>query len=162
MIWKIVKDEKKLYVAENLYSPCHINLIYPYSIKNSIKNIAEKLELNVTATPNENVTDDILHTAVEMFTYLILCPPKILQLYQNLFKDSSPNQILLALSSILKATQNANKESTIEIYTKVMEKLKLFNYQHFQKLQNENHKSPMEIGRRSCPKKFLFIFYFFS
>ena len=149
MIWKIVKDEKKLYVAENLYSPCHINLIYPYSIKNSMKNVAEKLELNITATPYENVTDDILNTAVEMYTYLILCPPKILQLYQNLFKDSSPNQILLALSSIIKATQNADKESTKEIFTKVMEKLKLFNYQYFQKLQNENHKSPLETGKRS-------------
>ena len=37
-----------------------------------MKNVAEKLELNITATPYENVTDDILNTAVEMYTYLIV------------------------------------------------------------------------------------------
>ena len=54
-----------------------------------------------------------------MFTYLNHCPPKIVFFYQDLFRKSSLNDIILALRNIQKTSFNTAKSSSTWILKKI-------------------------------------------
>ena len=81
----------------------------------------EKLNKNVTTFDKISVTEDILETAGKIFTYLNYCPPKLLELYRKLFKEESLREIIVATSSMLKTSRNAENKSTMTIWNKIIE-----------------------------------------
>ena len=67
--------------------------------ENSIKDITDKIEtmlkLNISSTPYAIVSDKILQIGTDIYTYLIVCPPKLHLLHEELFKTASTKQIIL-------------------------------------------------------------------
>ena len=64
-----------------------------------------------------------------MFTYLIFCPTakaRTLTIFLfDLFNFKSANNILLAMTSMMKSSKNAGQESSTRIFIKAMEIFKL-------------------------------------
>ena len=94
--------------------------------------MAAKLKLNPTYVRNKSVSDKISKTAAEMFTYLNFCPNKLQYFPKHLFHSGTPKEIILAMTSIMKTSQNAAKEAATEIITLTMESLGL---NHFEEIQ---------------------------
>ena len=134
-IWKTVRQIRKSFLSQNTDPQCLIrynsnpSLLIDNHIKDNIKTVGEKLKLNTTYYTNKKISERILHTAAEMFTYLNYCPTaeaKTLSIFlQDLFTSSSAKNILLALTSMMKSSKNSEKESSIEIFMKTMEIFKL-------------------------------------
>ena len=99
------------------------NLASNNDIQNNIKKASDILNITVTDIPLENVTDETLQMAVEMFTYMNFFPPKLILLYKKLFQNESPKKIILAMASILKASEGPSKESSKKIWFKLKEYL---------------------------------------
>ena len=121
-VWKFVKNTRKSFLLENIDPPCITGIIlYGSRIEKIINIVEDKLKINASVTPHENVTGETLQTAGEMFIYLTICPHKLLPFYYNLFKTSSPTQIALALTSVIKTSQNSAKEVSIQLLNKLLE-----------------------------------------
>ena len=105
--------------------------------------IGEKLKLNTTYSTNIKVSDKILQTAAHMFTYLNFCPTaeaRTLTIFlQNLFTSRSAKNILLALTSMMKSSENAEKISSTKIFTKAMEIFKLSVYRDIDVITKEKN-----------------------
>ena len=97
------------------------------NIKDNIDVVEEKLKLNVGINPNTNVSDETLQFAANLFTYLKYCPTKDFYVL-SVIKSESAKNILLALTSMMKTSQNAGKKSITKIFTKVMEIFKFSSY----------------------------------
>ena len=80
-------------------------------IKFNIDSLAEKLEMNPTYVPNENVSHKTLETAGEMFTYFNYCPNKLESIITNVMENGTPKDIILALSIPLKALPKVERKS---------------------------------------------------
>ena len=83
-LWIIIKQVGKIYLSYNDDPKCqeYDNQIADDDIKTNIDNVEDNLtKKSMDYDPyDENVTEDILHAGVEMFTYLNFCPPtKLLQ-----------------------------------------------------------------------------------
>ena len=104
-------------------------------IQENINDVATELNLNTTSTPNKNVSDRTLKASVEIFTYLNYCPQslnKIFSFIKYLFKTGTPKQIIFAMIDILKASQNAARIGTVELFPKVMRTFSLFQFERIQ------------------------------
>ena len=89
-VWKIVKETRFSFLFLHLDQDCNWEktLLSERNIQYILNNLASKLKLNLTSNPNKNVSDKILETAAEMFTYLNFCPsliPKHILLQAYLF-----------------------------------------------------------------------------
>ena len=74
-VWKIVRQVRKSFLSKNTNPICDIySLLTDNHIKDNIETVVENLKLNTTYSTNKNVSDKILQTAADMFTYLNLCP----------------------------------------------------------------------------------------
>ena len=104
-----------------------------------IKSFAEKLELKTTYSTNRNVSVKTLKTAAYMFTYLNFCPhaPTLTTFLRDLFYSRSAKNILLALTSIMKSSRNAEKEISTKIFMKAMEIFKLSTYSDIEVITKE-------------------------
>ena len=139
-VWKIVKETRKsfLFEAKESLSACQFNsnplLLSPKVIQENHNKVEKELGMNAETTSYENVSERTLETAAEMFTYLNQCPQehKLLSFYKDLFKSASPKDIILALTSIMKTTNNLEKEKSVNIFRKVMESINLLNYEDLQ------------------------------
>ena len=109
------------------------NLLGESLIKENVNKIAEKLSTTATKVSYIDITEDSLKTAAEMYTYLNYNPPKLLKFCESLFKKSSPREILWALTSIIKVSQNAVKKSSRKILKNT---LKVLNITQFEKIGN--------------------------
>ena len=86
----------------------------------------KKLDLKATTIANESISKASLSTAAEMFTYLNYCPPhKLIMVYKHLFNTATPKDIVTAMASIVRASQNAAKESSLIIFSKILERFEL-------------------------------------
>ena len=94
--------------------------------------MAEKLNVNATSTPKDNISHETLKTAAEIFTFLNYCPPKLLPLISNVLRTETPKNIILALTSIKGSKENPVKKSAMKILIKVLETLKLKTYEKIQ------------------------------
>ena len=134
-VWKLVKEARKsLFLAKNKQMDCDFYkvLFVDNLIKFNIDSLAEKLEMNPTSVPNENVSHKTLETAGEMFTYLNYCPNKLESIITNVMENGTPKDIILALSIPLKALPKVERKSINKILSKVMESLKLETYKKIQ------------------------------
>ena len=98
----------------------------------NVEVVEEKLGLNKSSDPLENVTEEILKTSAKMFSYLNYCPARISLFYKKLFKISSSREIVLSLASILKTSKGLEKQIVQEIWSKVTETLEILNYKTIQ------------------------------
>ena len=106
-VWKIIKKIRKSFLTEHPDLHCNI-LISDRSIKDIVRILEENLNLNTTSKPIENVPYKTLQTAAEMFTYLNYCPiiSKPLLFRTHLLDTGSPKEMILALPSLMKSSQN--------------------------------------------------------
>ena len=105
-------------------------------INNDIDVVEEKLKLNVGINPNTNVSDETLQFAANLFTYLKYCPTKDFYVL-SIIKSESAKNILLALTSMMKTSQNAGKKSFTRIFIKAMEIFRLFIYRDIDAITKE-------------------------
>ena len=139
-VWKLVKTTRKSFLSNkkrgrkiNLDCDTSYTLIHIYYIKSNIDSLAEKLLLNPTSVPNENVSHKSLKTAGEMFTYLNYCPNIDLEdIITDVLENGTPKDIILAFISILKASKSSIKQSIRNLLLKVMESCKLDTYEKIQ------------------------------
>ena len=82
--------------------------------------------MNTTYSRNKEVSEIILQTAADMFTFLNFCPTAeartLTILIQDLFNSRSAKNILSALTSMMKSSKNAEKESSIQIFMKAQKR----------------------------------------
>ena len=95
-------------------------------IKDNIDIVEEKLKLNKETSPNKN-----------LFTYLNYCPPKDFYVLSSITKSESARNILLALTSMMKTSKNAGKESYTKIFTKATEIMNLSIYKDIDVITRE-------------------------
>ena len=120
-VWKFVKNTRKSFLLENIDPPCITGIIlYGSRIEKIINIVEDKLKINASVTPHENVTGETLQTAGEMFIYVSVCPHALISFYHDLFKTSSSREILLALTSIMKTSQNSAKETSVKLFSKLL------------------------------------------
>ena len=131
-IWKVVKEIRKSFLQNlgeyNTYTCILENkaIFEIYEIYKNIKSMEKKLDLKSTTIANERTSKVSLKTAAEMFTYLNYCPPhKLIMVYKHLFTTATPKDILTAIASIIRVSQNAAKESSLIIFSKVLERFEL-------------------------------------
>ena len=62
-------------------------LLLDNHIKDNIETVVEKLKLNTTYSTNKNVSNKILQTAADMFTYLNFCPTDEAKTLSNFLQD---------------------------------------------------------------------------
>ena len=155
-VWKLVKEIRRSFLSKNIEQDCNDQgtLINDENIKENIKKVQEKLNINKSMIIEtisktscqqyycgssyidihfvfDTVRRETLETATEMFTYLNYCPPKLLlSMYEDLLKSASPRDIILAITTIRKT--NHARESSELILKKIMETMKLTNYQSIQ------------------------------
>ena len=113
--WKIVKDTRMSLLLENADLYCRSDLIFQFSIiQDNINSLAAKLKFNTTSyTPKKNISFETLQTAVEMFTYLNYCPPKLLDFKIQLLQTGKPRELILALISLKESSQKAAEKSKL-------------------------------------------------
>ena len=135
-VWKLIKEARKsLFLSKNKQMDCDVYkvLFVDNLIKFNIDSLAEKLEMNPTYVPNENVSHKTLETAGEMFTYLNYCPNKLESIIVQILENGTPKDILLAFSSILNSSpKNSIKRSSRKILLKVLKSLELDTYEKIQ------------------------------
>ena len=126
-VWKIVEKIRKSFLSQLKDRKCQSDatLLSDSYIKNNIDVVEEKLKLSVGITPKESVSDETLQFAANLFTYLNYCPNKDFHVLLSIIKSESAKNIFLALTSMMKTSQNAGQKSSIKIFTKAMEILKL-------------------------------------
>ena len=132
-VWKAVNATRVSFLSKNP-SPkerdphqMNPNLIADTFVQNHISEIENKLNVASDKMTYPDVSNETFQTAAEMFTYLNYRPPKLLVFFEELFKKEKAENILLALSSIVKVSQNAEKESSRKILQNTLKVLKL-NY----------------------------------
>ena len=110
-------------------SDCDKGFFDVYHVQKNNKAIEEKLGLN-TSYDFENITEQNLTSAAEMFIYLNRCPhggnPAWVQFYKNLFLTYKPDIILMTLNRLMKTTQRATATKLLE-YLEVHLNLKFRN-----------------------------------
>ena len=132
-LWIIIKQIRKKYLSHNDDPECDtlIHRITKDDINTNIDNVEENLTTNSTDYDyyDENITEDILQSGAEMFTYLNFCPPKkLIKFYKELLLKRSTKDIILAMTNIMKTRRNAEKSSAIIIWRKIYEKLRNLKY----------------------------------
>ena len=139
-VWRIVKEIRKSFLSKNkedLYcSPP--DLLKSDDIKDILNNLEEKLKLKLTI-PIKIIKHETLLLSAEIFIYISYCPPtKFYKFIGNLIESTFPKNILLALASIMKTSQNAAKRSSTKIFKKAMAIFKLSNYKVIDAITKED------------------------
>ena len=112
-------------------------LLSDSNIKDNIDIIEEKLKLDIEINPNKNVSGETLAFAGDLFTYLNSCTTE--DFYVLLvIKSESANNILLALTSMMKTSKNAGRKSSTKIFTKAMEIFRLHTYKDIDAITQKN------------------------
>ena len=138
-MWKIVEERRKLLLSKDSEPECQDTntLLTENLIQENSNYIESKIILNQNTTvQNVTIPTGIFKSAAEIFTYLNYCPPKLYFFMKGLLKTDSPTSIILALTSIIKSSRNAAKESSIEIFLKAMNDFKLNTYEDIESLVN--------------------------
>ena len=169
-IWIIIKQVRKNYLSYNDDSECqeYDNQIADDDIKTNIDNVEDNLTTkSMDYDPyyetmdydpyDENITEDILHAGVEMFTYLNFCPPtKLLQFYKELQLQRSTKDIILAMTNIIKTRRNSEKSTANKIWSETAKKLKHLKYKKYDPVtwRQINHiTDPSNCTDQSCSEE---------
>ena len=103
-------------------------------INNIIGELENRLNITQDSSIHSDVTNQILQAAAQIFTFLNFCPPKILKFYESLFRNASSKNILLALTNVVKVSQNAAKRSAIKILQTTLKTLRLAQFEKIEAL----------------------------
>ena len=125
-VWKVVKQVRQLFLFKSASSVCSGPSLLNNNdtISNTMK-FEEKLNLTTPDDIFENVTESTLETAGEIFLYLNSCPPPILNLYSELFKNGTSREIILALTSIIKSSHKRDRDVARKIWSKITDEMRL-------------------------------------
>ena len=134
-VWKIVRKIRKSYLFQLKDPECWM-LLSDSNIKDNIDIIEEKLKLDIEINPNKNVSGETLAFAGDLFTYLNSCPTEDFYVL-SVIKSESANNILLALTSMMKTSKKAGKKSSTQIFTKAMEIFGLLTYRAIDTISKE-------------------------
>ena len=141
-VWKTARETRKINMLKNPKTECQSDeevLVSDNYIEENIKTLEEKKCSQMRQNRKRKINQDILETSAKIFTYLNFCPPfLLLSLYQDLFKNAKAKNIYLALISIIKQTQNGERESAILVFKKVTETLGMMNYHFIENILNDN------------------------
>ena len=152
--WNIVREIRKSFLSENTNPDCDSDniLLSDTIINDNINTVEEKLKLNTTLPQNESLSDDTLQIGFQMFTYLNYCPATLFNFIRDIKESATPKDILLALTSIEKSSQNAIQRSSAKIFTKAMEVFKLNHYKNINTIAIEEgfHDCTMDNVVDSC------------
>ena len=123
---KTVKDRT------NLDLRCHhfvATMLEEDDSLSQVEAVEQELQIESSEQINDNLTNDKLQTAAEMFVYLIMCPNDMkpwIVFYKNLFKTQSPDQIILTLNRIIKGSKTVHLTNIAKILSRSM-KMKMFS-----------------------------------
>ena len=134
ILWNIVKKTRHFYLSQYIEPKCdNVNaLLGVDEITDNIDSVEKELELNSSYIPSDSVSYETIQTAGEMFVFLNYCPPTLVLEISHLFKTRTPNEMILALTSIKKHFKQSVKDSGRKILSKVMESFQLEQYQKIQ------------------------------
>ena len=122
-IWESVRQERNLFLKRHSDLGCSYTniLVSDNYIESNIISLEERLQVAQNEIPIKKVSKQILTSAANIFTYMNFCPTfQLYYFYEYLFKTIPTKDIILALLSLLKSAQNADKETTIKVFEKVM------------------------------------------
>ena len=120
----MVKKIRQLFLSKFSSPPCNYNIYDNEDLSilshNYIKYNIDTLENMLSTKKIENetmkpVSKKILKMAADTFTFMNFCPNKINRFLKNLLESESPENILLSLISIMKSSQNAEKQSSFKV-----------------------------------------------
>ena len=104
-IWKVVKDIRSKTMFLRVCNSMQSKVLFTETdIQLNMRAFEEKIQINSTDV-SENMTDNQLKEAAQMFIYLNFCPDSLnpwFLFYKELFKNKSTNVIALTLNRILK------------------------------------------------------------
>ena len=86
----------------------------------------------------DNVTAETYQRAGEMFTYLNHCPPDLMIVTHRVFKNESIRDIVVAMTSILTKSPKSDKEISLKIWNKLMEKINMSS-NHIDRITNRKN-----------------------
>ena len=133
-IWRIAKFVRKSVLYEMPSPKCESVLLSDDDVKSNIDYFAKELKLDPSSIPNNRVSYQTLEVAGEVFTYLNYCPPNLIPLITHILKTETPKDIILAFTSIMKTSDRRVRESSKEIFLKIMESFKLKQYEKIQRI----------------------------
>ena len=124
---KTVKSETFLDLSCDYYN-INLNDDGPLS---QVMAVEQKLQIKSSEQINESLTNKKLETAGEMFLYLIMCPYSIkpwLVFYKDLFQTQSPDQIILTLNRLMKATKTPQTDHFAKIAETLYKSIKVKSF----------------------------------
>ena len=153
-IWNVIRIIKSK-VSFDLRCT-NYGLYFCYDCCNDIKPQVDALQIalktNATDIRLETTTKEFLKTASEMFLYLNSCSKSLnpwFLYYMDLFKNQSPDQIILTLNRIMKTNKNQKMMSiTKKLFNKLNSVLSL-KYQDIENLIQGNMKSKLILDGKS-------------
>ena len=156
-IWKIVKNIKlatfDTFCGED-------QELYTASVWTGVvAALEQQLNIEPSETIVENITRKQLDIAGQFFLYLNSCPYKLkpwILFYRDVFKNYSPDQIVLALNRIMKITPNVQNHVFQTIAQKLFKKAAIqfsLNYKNIQSMIPQNTEIKME--RWNLPNLFI-------
>ena len=113
---KSIKSESPLDLS------CSDDLLVADDMLSRVKAVEQMLQIEPSRKINETLTNEELKIAAEMFLYLTMCHDTIkpwMAFYKDLFKTQSPEQIILTLNRMIKASVTATQEN--EYFKKIAE-----------------------------------------
>ena len=137
-IWKTIIRIRRNFLFEDSGTYYCLTLISESRMKENIDNVEKELKLKVATSPFKKVSKETLRISAEMFTYLNYCPHKHLSFYaSNLFKTATMEQIILALSKIMKTSPSTGRNKIDYILTKypLLKIMKSFNLETYKNIQ---------------------------
>ena len=144
-IWKIMEEVRHI----NQYQSDIINFcgktILPINvIQKNNDLLGNQTGIVGDFIPNENISKECLQKAAAMFTYMNLCTG-LGDLYRDIFKKSSPKNIILALQSMKRNSDDMNKNITEKIWYFVTRKLNLTTHEQMKYLMDDKFSWKSEI-----------------
>ena len=132
--WKIIREVRlsNQFQYENV---CARNILETKQVKMNVDLLEKRCGILGESVPMKNVPNETLKTAAEMFTYMNLCSGGVGDLYKDIFKNSLPKQIILALISMMR---KSNKPIEEKIWIFVTNKLNLTAHEHLKYVLNHN------------------------
>ena len=135
-IWDtIVKMKNDMTFHEN----CRQVLYTEDVIENNVAKIENLLNIESSLT-RHNMTSREMTIAAEMFIYLNTCPKaEWLLFYRDLFKNHSPEYIILTLNRVMKSSSEKYKDIAWKLLEKFDKLLPLtYSRMHFMNSKNSN------------------------
>ena len=111
---KILNIIKRTKSETNVDISCTVDsLISENERLTQVKAVEKKLQIESTEQIFQNMTDEILKTAAEMYIYLGSCPNPVkpwIYFYKDLFQNESPDLILLTLNRLVKSSGTSSQK----------------------------------------------------